>query len=114
MQISNVNGTSRVIRRYANRRLYDIEASRYINFSDLRQYVLDGISFRVVVEKTNEDQTKSILMQIFLDLEMSGQPLFSNQSLMNIIVMRSAFTNDTFTNYLDSWLRAMTQINKNI
>ncbi len=99
---------SRIIRRYPNRRLYDVDESRYINFSDLHQYVVDGISFKVFVDKTNEDQTKSILMQIFLDLEMSGRPLFSNQSLKNLIAMRNTFNEESFAAYIEYWLSLLT------
>ena len=94
------NKPIRVIKRYPNRRLYDIDSSRYVNLSDLRQLVLDGVRFQVLVEKTQEDQTKNVLMQIFLELEMSGQPIFSDQSLRNLIVMNSTMSNDVTESYL--------------
>lgn len=94
------NKPIRVIKRYPNRRLYDIDSSRYVNLSDLRQLVLDGVRFQVLVEKTQEDQTKNVLMQIFLELEMSGQPIFSDQSLRNLIVMNSTMSNDVIESYL--------------
>ena len=92
----------RVIKRYPNRRLYDVDSSRYVNLNDLRLLVIDGIKFQVVVEKTKEDQTKSVLMQIFLELEMCGQPLFSDQSLKNLIVLNSTLSNDMAKSYLSS------------
>ncbi len=52
--------------------------------------MIDGVKFQVVVAKTQEAQTKSVLMQIFLELEMGGHPLFSDQSLKNLIVLSSA------------------------
>ena len=52
--------------------------------------MIDGVKFQVVVEKTQEAQTKSVLMQIFLGLEMGGHPLFFDQSLKNLIVLSSA------------------------
>ena len=91
---------ARVIKRYPNRRLYDVDASRYVNLGDLKQLVVDGVKFQVVVDKTQEDQTKSVLMQIFLELEMGGQPLFSEQSLKNLIVLNNTFSNELATNYL--------------
>lgn len=90
----------RVIKRYPNRRLYDVEASRYVNLADLRQLVVDGVNFRVIVEKTQEDQTKSVLMQIFLELEMGGRSLFSEQALKNLILLNNTFSNELATTYL--------------
>ena len=90
----------RIIKRYSNRRLYDLSASKYVNLAYLRQLVIDGVEFKVLVEKTNEDQTKNVLMQIFLELEMSGHPIFSDQSLKNLIVMNQMISKDFFQNYL--------------
>jgi len=90
----------RLIKRYLNRRLYDVHASKYVNLADLRELIIAGESFQVLVDKTNEDQTKNVLMQIFLELELSGQPIFSEQSLKNLIVMNNTFSNDLIQSYL--------------
>ena len=58
----------RLIKRYPNRRLYDVQASKYVNLADVRQLVVEGVTFRVLVDKTNEDQTKNVLMQILVIL----------------------------------------------
>jgi polyhydroxyalkanoate synthesis repressor PhaR len=92
--------TVRLIRRYPNRRLYDVTESRYVNLEDLHQLVKRGVEFQVLVDKTNQDQTKSVLMQIFLDLEMSGKPIFSDQSLKNLIVMNNSLKNELTQSYL--------------
>lgn len=91
---------ARIIKRYPNRRLYDVHASKYVNLSDLRELVVAGVSFQVLVDKTNEDQTKNVLMQIFLELELGGQQIFSDQSLKNLIVMNNTFSNDLTQTYL--------------
>ena len=80
----------RIIKKYPNRRLYDETDSKYINFSDLHQLILDGKEFKVLVNKTNEDQTLQLMLQIFLDLEMGGHNLFSDQSLRSLIVLRNS------------------------
>jgi polyhydroxyalkanoate synthesis repressor PhaR len=80
----------RVIKKYPNRRLYDETDSKYINFSDLHQLILDGKEFKVLVNKTNEDQTLQLMLQIFLDLELGGQHLFSDESLRSLIVLRNS------------------------
>lgn len=92
--------TVRVIKRYPNRRLYDVDASKYVNLNDLKQLVIEGIKFQVLVEKTQEDQTKDVLMQIFLELEMGGRPLFSEQALKNLVVLNNTFSNELAATYL--------------
>jgi polyhydroxyalkanoate synthesis repressor PhaR len=90
----------RLIKRYPNRRLYDVHASKYVNLAEVRQLVIQGEEIKVLVENTNEDQTKSVLMQIFLDLELSGQPIFTDQALKNLIVLNNTFTKGLTQSYL--------------
>ncbi|MCY3751586.1 MAG: polyhydroxyalkanoate synthesis regulator DNA-binding domain-containing protein, partial [Gammaproteobacteria bacterium] len=54
----------RIIKKYPNRRLYDTEISRYITLEDVRKLVLNGIEFQVTDVKTEEDLTRSVLLQI--------------------------------------------------
>ena len=82
---SKPNEQSRVIKKYPNRRLYDTETSTYITLSDVRQLVLDSAQFAVVDAKTNEDLTRSILLQIILEEESGGAPMFTEAVLANII-----------------------------
>lgn len=76
---------SRVIKKYPNRRLYDTRTSSYITISDVKQLVLDQEAFKVVDAKTNDDLTRSIMLQIILEEESGGQPIFSEMVLSNII-----------------------------
>ena len=75
----------RVIKKYPNRRLYDTETSTYITLSDVRQLVMDSAHFVVVDAKTNDDLTRSILLQIILEEESGGAPMFTEAVLANII-----------------------------
>lgn len=75
----------RIIKKYPNRRLYDTVVSRYVTLADIRQLVKEGCKFRVVDSKTEEDITRSILLQVISEQEQSGQPLFSNEFLEQII-----------------------------
>ncbi|HET9650682.1 MAG TPA: polyhydroxyalkanoate synthesis regulator DNA-binding domain-containing protein, partial [Usitatibacter sp.] len=59
----------RIIKKYPNRRLYDTETSNYITLSEVKQLVLSHTDFRVVDAKSNEDLTRSILLQIILEEE---------------------------------------------
>ena len=104
------NKPIRVIKRYPNRRLYDVDTSRYVNLSDLRQLVLDGVRFQVIVDKTQEDQTKNVLLQIFLELEMSGQPIFSDQSLKNLILLNNAVSGGLANSYLSQWMSFVSRV----
>ena len=75
----------RVIKKYPNRRLYDTETSSYITLSDVRQLVMGSSNFVVVDAKTNDDLTRSILLQIILEEESGGAPMFTEAVLANII-----------------------------
>lgn len=84
--MNNTQKTSgRLIKKYPNRRLYDTKTSAYITLSDVKQLVLDNEDFTVVDAKTEEDLTRSILLQIILEEEASGSPIFSSRALAQII-----------------------------
>jgi polyhydroxyalkanoate synthesis repressor PhaR len=102
--MNSKNSDVRIIKKYPNRRLYDETDSRYINFSDLHQMILDGKEFKVIVDKTNEDQTLKLMLQIFLDLELGGQHLFSNQSLKSLIVLSNSPVRQLVNVYLKNLL----------
>jgi len=77
--------SERLIKKYPNRRLYDTQTSSYITLADLKQLVLGNEDFVVVDAKTEEDLTRSILLQIILEEEANGQPMFSSSALSQII-----------------------------
>ncbi len=82
---STKKSSERLIKKYPNRRLYDTQTSSYITLADVKQLVLGNEEFRVVDAKTEEDLTRSILLQIILEEEASGQPMFSSAALAQII-----------------------------
>ena len=75
----------RIIKKYPNRRLYDTEVSRYVTLEDVRNLVLEEVPFQIRDARTNEDLTRSILLQIIMEREADGEPMFSEQVLVNII-----------------------------
>jgi len=75
----------RMIKKYPNRRLYDTANSGYITLADVKQMVLENIEFQVVDAKTGEDLTRSILLQIILEEESGGLPMFSAEMLSHMI-----------------------------
>ena len=76
---------NRIIKKYPNRRLYDTLFSSYVTLSDVKDLVMSQELFHVLDAKTGEDITRSILMQVILEEEAHGQPLFSTQSLLQMI-----------------------------
>lgn len=75
----------RILKKYPNRRLYDTTASSYITLADVKGMVLEGVDFEVRDAKTGEDLTRSILLQIILEEESGGMPIFTSQMLSQII-----------------------------
>ena len=75
----------RIIKKYPNRRLYDTETSTYITLAEVKELVLQYREFQVQDAKTGEDLTRSILLQIILEEESGGVPMFSTDMLANII-----------------------------
>lgn len=75
----------RVIKKYPNRRLYDTNTSTYITLAEVRQLVMANDPFMVQDAKTGEDLTRSILLQIILEEEAGGSPMFTSAVLSNII-----------------------------
>lgn len=75
----------RIIKKYPNRRLYDTSSSAYITLADLKKLVMAGQPFVVRDAKTEDDLTRSILLQIILEEEAGGSPIFTEAALANII-----------------------------
>jgi len=69
--------STRTIKKYPNRRLYDTELSHYITVSDLRQLIVEGEEFIVIDVASGDNITRSVLLQIINEQESSGQPLFT-------------------------------------
>ena len=76
---------TRLIKKYPNRRLYDTKTSSYITLADVKQMVLKNEEFQVLDAKTNEDLSRQILLQIILDEESGGMPMFSSDLLSQMI-----------------------------
>jgi polyhydroxyalkanoate synthesis repressor PhaR len=81
----NDTSNKRIIKKYPNRRLYDTAESKYVTLSDVRELVLNGVSFCVIDKKSSEDITRSILLQIIIEQEEDGDPMFSSEVLEQMI-----------------------------
>jgi len=96
--------SERIIKKYPNRRLYDTEVSRYITLADVRGLVMDRVSFKVVDAANESDITRAILLQIMLEEETGGEPLFSASMLAQIIRFYGGTLQGMFARYLESSL----------
>ena len=91
----------RVIKKYPNRRLYDTDTSSYITMAEVKALVMADERFVVRDAKTNDDLTRSILLQIILEEESAGVPIFTEQVLANIIRFYGHAMQDFMGAYLE-------------
>lgn len=103
---SKSQGSVRVIKKYPNRRLYDTDTSSYITLAEVKALVMDGAAFVVRDAKTNDDLTRSILLQVILEEETAGVPIFTEQVLANII----RFYGHSMQEFMGSYLEKNVQI----
>ena len=101
---------TRLIKKYPNRRLYDTQTSAYITLVDIKQLVLENEDFRVLDAKSNEDLTRGILLQIILEEEAGGTPLFSSSMLVQIIRFYGHATQGMMGTYLEKTMQAFVEI----
>ncbi|MFZ9966804.1 MAG: polyhydroxyalkanoate synthesis repressor PhaR [Steroidobacteraceae bacterium] len=92
----------RLIKKYANRRLYDASISRHVTLADIRQMIVQGERIRVVEDKTDEDITRLILLQVIAEQEQFGKPILSTTVLESIIRFYGGPMQDFMTRYLES------------
>lgn len=104
----------RIIKKYPNRRLYDTETSSYITLADVKKLVLDHVAFRVEDAKSKEDLTRSILLQIILEEETAGAPMFSSDMLSQIIRFYGNAMQGMMGSYLEKNIQTFIEIQKRL
>jgi len=100
--------SKRVIKKYPNRRLYDTLSSSYITITEVKQLVMEHVNLTVIDAKTNEDLTRSILLQIILEQESAGVPMFTEKVLENIIRFYGHTMQPLMGSYLEKNVQAFT------
>lgn len=75
----------RIIKKYPNRRLYDTAISSYITLEDVKRLVIEQVAIRVIEARTQTDITHNTLLQIILEQEENGPPLFTTELLQQMI-----------------------------
>jgi polyhydroxyalkanoate synthesis repressor PhaR len=102
----------RLIKKYPNRRLYDTKTSSYITLADVKQMVLKNEDFHVVDAKSGEDLTRPILLQIILEEESGGVPMFSSDLLSQMIRSYGSAMQGFMGSYLEKNLEAFQNMQK--
>jgi polyhydroxyalkanoate synthesis repressor PhaR len=104
----------RLIKKYPNRRLYDTQTSSYITLADVKELVLKHQEFQVIDAKSGDDLTRQILLQIILEEESAGAPMFSHDVLTQFIRFYGNAMQGVMGNYLERNIQAFLEIQKSI
>lgn len=104
----------RLIKKYPNRRLYDTQTSTYITLADVKQLVLEQAEFQVVDAKSGDDLTRQILLQIILEEEQGGVPMFTPPVLAQIIRSYGNAMQGMMGSYLEKNVQAFIDIQKKL
>ncbi len=99
----------RIIKKYPNRRLYDTETSKYITVTKVKELVMAGLEVQVIDSNTEEDLTRSILLQIIMEEESRGKPMFSENTLAHLIRFYGGAAQGIFGQYLEESLAAFSK-----
>jgi len=97
----------RVVKKYPNRRLYDTVESRYITLADIRRLVMDKVDFVVIDKKSQQDITRSILLQVIAEQEHAGEPLMSQDFLSQVIRSYGGAMQSLVGSYLEQSLKLL-------
>ena len=98
-----------LIKKYANRRLYDMTASRYITLSELSRMVRESSNVRIEDAKTGQDLTRLTFIQIIQELEQDGTPVLPTEALRQIILVYGSGNEPLLARYLESTMSSFTR-----
>lgn len=98
-----------IIKKYANRRLYDTARSAYVTLDDLSAMVHDGTDFIVQDAKTGEDLTHSVLTQIIFEQEAQGEHLLPVDFLRQLIRFYGDSMQSVVPGFLDMSMNSLAQ-----
>jgi polyhydroxyalkanoate synthesis repressor PhaR len=101
--------TERLIKKYANRRLYDASISKHVTLEDIRDLIVKGEKIKVTEDKSGEDITRLILLQVIAEQEQFGKPILSTQLLESIIRFYGGPMQDFMGRYLEKSVEGFMQ-----
>lgn len=90
----------RLIKKYANRRLYDTTASKHVTLDGIGELIARGIDVQIVDDTSGDDITRAVLLQIISEREQGGRPMLDEQLLMRIIRLYGNPAQDLMGEYL--------------
>lgn len=102
----------RLIKKYPNRRLYDTRTSTYITLADVKELVLKHEDFQVVDAKSGNELTRSILLQIILEEESGGSPMFTSDVLTHFIRFYGNAMQGMMGSYLERNIQLFNELQK--
>lgn len=76
---------TRLLKKHANRRLYDTEIKKYVSITEVRDLINTGTDVRIEDSKSGNDITRPILLQIMAECEQDNRPMLSPEMLMALI-----------------------------
>jgi polyhydroxyalkanoate synthesis repressor PhaR len=91
----------RLIKKYANRRLYDSTESRHVTIEDIRKMIVSGAKVKVVDDKSGEDLTRAVLLQVIAEQDQYGTPILSTELLEAIIRFYGNPVQEMLTKYME-------------
>ena len=100
---------TRLIKKYANRRMYDSATRQHLTLDDVRELIVSGERVRIVEGKEEEDITRQVLVQIIAEQEQGGRPLLSNDVLEQLIRFYGNSMHDFLRTYLDNSVASFMQ-----
>ena len=104
----------REFKKYPNRRLYDIQESKYVTVEDIRKLVLKGEVIRVLDSKTEKDLTRSALLQIITEQESEGhEPILTNRVLEQLIRFYGAPMQNVVSKYIEQSIKTFLEHEQN-
>ena len=103
-----------LIKKYANRRLYDTVASKHITLQGIHGLIRDGHDVQIIDDTSGEDITRALLLQIIAEQEQGGQPLLDSDFLARIIRLYGDPMQDVMRQFLlrsfDTFIAQQTQL----
>jgi polyhydroxyalkanoate synthesis repressor PhaR len=97
----------RLIKKYANRRLYDSTESRHVTLEDIRKMIVSGAKVKVVDDKSGEDLTRAVLLQVIAEQDQYGTPVLSTELLEAIIRFYGNPVQEMLTKYMEQSVGAL-------
>jgi polyhydroxyalkanoate synthesis repressor PhaR len=91
-----------ILKRYSNRRLYNLENKKYVNLNEINEMIKNGEKIKVLDNDTGEDITNQILLQIIFNISLDKISMFSTSFLHNVIAMQQSFYNKLFLDFLEN------------